>query len=212
VRFCQTIRFGCCAALWLGIGVVSGAPPAVALSLEDDSCTSIRSGASCLQWCKEVEQADQLDDLSTAKRSICGYLLRKDEAVALKTVACNQSACIYKLKRSKKDVYSCGGLRLRLGRRGSYGEGELILLATLTDGAGEKTVFESYCGAGPQCDPWSYERGAHAKSSLTLLDQVAVVRLETREPRKGIRCFPFVSASKNPVPGGQGSRPRMRLC
>jgi len=190
-RFCQMIRFVCCTALWLGVGIVSSAPPAAALSVEDDSCTNVRSGAACLQWCKKVEKADQLDDLSTAKRSICGYVLRKDEAAALKSVACDPSACIYKLKRSRKDVYSGVGLRLRLGRKGSYGEGELVLLATLTDSAGKKTIFESYCGAGPQCDPWSYEKGAYAKSALTLLDQVAVVRLEARHPRKGIRCFPF---------------------
>jgi hypothetical protein len=170
--------------------------PAAALSLEDNSCTSVADGvATCLRWCKEVDQADQLDDLSTAKQSICRNLLRNAEAGALKTVACNQSACIYKIERSRKNVYSGAGLRLRLGQKGSYVQGELTRVAVLTDSSGKKTVFESYCGAGPQCDPWLYETGAHAKSSLTLLDQFAVLRLEKQTSMKrhamSTHCFSF---------------------
>ena len=177
------------------IFTISEAIPTLAISLEENVCSDVlHADVACLNWCKEVEAAGQLDELSTVKEVNCRYALRKAEAKELKTKACNQSACIYRLERSRPNFFSDSGFQLQFRRSGSYVNATFTKVGILTDRSGRRTRFESYCGAGPQCDPWSYASGNYAKSSLTFLDEFVVVKLPnsaSNNPVIGRNCFWF---------------------
>jgi hypothetical protein len=177
----------------------------LAVSLEKDLCWDIKhAGGACLRWCKEVEAAGKLAELSVVKEGNCGYLLRKAEAAALGTAACNESACIYRLRRLRQNLFSGAGLRLDFRERGSYAHADFAKLGVLKDSSGRRTVFVSDCGAGPQCDPWEYESGAHAGASLVFpaagfesnpLHEFVVVMIPNSDSKKpastGETCFTF---------------------
>jgi hypothetical protein len=97
----RVIHLAYCVLLWLSMALAVSTDSAGALSLDNAVGSNIaRTWVSCLRWCRGVEQARKLDELSVVKESNCRFVLRKSESGALKTVACNQSACIYRLGSS----------------------------------------------------------------------------------------------------------------
>src|SRR5688572_14419957 len=149
-------------AILIGSLAVTSAPSAslAAASSLEDSCVNVDTTATaCLRWCRAVENEGGIDKLPNAQGGMCRQLLRAADAKTLKRTACGSGVCIHRLRKDKGGRWTGPGFTLQYRMTGTYQKSDRLQVVTIKEASGRVIRFESFCGGGPQCDPWLLKAG-----------------------------------------------------